>query len=94
MKRLLTVTAEFKRAAVSRVAAGNEHAATLAALTAMYIMPILSRRKSADIRHNIAQFCQGGSFLPPSYGQGYRAWRFPSSRPRPGGPSGETFSPR
>jgi hypothetical protein len=28
------------------------------------------------------------------WGQGYRMWRFPSSRPRPVGPRGETFSPR
>jgi hypothetical protein len=30
----------------------------------MKIMPIPRRRRSADIRHNIAQFCQARSGLP------------------------------
>jgi len=39
-------------------AADGERAATLEASMLMDIMPILSRRRSAGIRHNIAQFCQ------------------------------------
>jgi hypothetical protein len=46
-------------------AADDDCAAALEASMVMNILPILSRRRSADIRHNIAQFCQvQGDVLP------------------------------
>jgi hypothetical protein len=39
-------------------AADGDGAAALETSMLMNIMPILSRRRSAGIRHNIAQFCQ------------------------------------
>jgi len=44
-------------------AADDERAAPLEASMSMNIMPILSRRRSADIRHNIAQACQAASVI-------------------------------
>jgi hypothetical protein len=46
-------------------AADDERAAPPEASMSMNIMPILSRRRSAGIRHNIAQFCQALLFPPP-----------------------------
>src|SRR5258708_28291724 len=46
----------------------------------MNIMPILSRRRSAGIRHNIAQFCQAAPTSPVIRGR----W--------PAGPEGEGLS--
>ena len=45
-------------------AADDERAAPLEASMSMSIMPILSRRRSAGIRHNIAQFCQAAPSSP------------------------------
>jgi hypothetical protein len=42
-------------------AAAANRAAPVEASMPMNIMPILSRRRSAGIRHNIAQFCQAAS---------------------------------
>jgi len=44
-------------------AADGDRAAALETSMLMNIMPILSRRSSAGIRHNIAQFCQEASVI-------------------------------
>jgi hypothetical protein len=44
-------------------AADDERAATLEVSMLMNIMPILSRRRSVRIRHNIAQDCQEPSVI-------------------------------
>jgi hypothetical protein len=44
-------------------AADDERAATLEVSMLMNIMPILSRRRSVKIRHNIAQDCQEPSVI-------------------------------
>jgi hypothetical protein len=51
--------------------AGDERTAAFEASMLTNILPILSRRRSADIRHNMAQERQG-ILLRASCGQGYR----------------------
>jgi hypothetical protein len=50
----------------ARRTVGTDRTAPVEQSLLMNIMPILSRRRSAGIRHSIAQFCQvQGDGLPP-----------------------------